>query len=72
VSLTDRDERLLAVIEKAKRKESDTLIIKTMRFAVKGMVAIIALFVIYLVCELYVGSRLGDIRYRLDKLEQKR
>lgn len=72
MSLADRDERLLAVIEKAKRKESDTLIIKTMKFAVKGMAAIIVIFVVYLVCELYVGSRLGGIEHRLDKLEQKR
>jgi putative copper export protein len=71
----DRHARLLEVIEKAKRRSSDRLIIKTMRFAVWGLGAIMVLFVTYILATLYIGAhdnkRVDELEHRIEKLERR-
>ena len=71
----DRHARLLEIIERGKRRSSDRLIIKTMRFAVWGLGAIMVLFVTYIIATLYIGAhdnkRIGDLERRIEKLERR-
>lgn len=75
MSTDDRHARLLEIIEKAKRRSSDRLIIKTMRFAVWGLGAIMVLFVTYIIATLYIGAhdnkRIDDLERRIEKLERR-
>lgn len=59
--MTDDDDR---------QRESDRLIIKTMRFAVRAIATIMALFVMYIIADWYVASRLGDLQHRVEVLER--
>ena len=74
-STDDRHARLLEIIEKGKRRSSDRLIIKTMRFAVWGLGAIMVLFVTYIIATLYIGAhdnkRIDDLERRIEKLERR-
>lgn len=74
--MSDRDERLLAVIGKAQQRASDRLIIKTMRFAVRGLAAIAVLFVTYIIATFYIGAhdnrRIDELERRVDKIERPR
>ena len=71
----DRHTRLLEIIERGKRRSSDRLIIKTMRFAVWGLGAIMVLFVTYILATLYIGAhdnkRIDDLERRIEKLESR-
>lgn len=75
MSTDDRHARLLEIIEKGKRRSSDRLIIKTMRFAVWGLGAIMVLFVTYIIATLYIGAhdnkRIDDLERRIEKLERR-
>lgn len=54
--------------------EGDRLIIKTMRFAVRGLAVIAILFVTYIVATLYIGAhdnrRIDALDQRIQKLER--
>lgn len=50
------------------QRESDRLIIRAMRMAIYGMAAIILVFVIFIVSNLYIASR--DNR-RLDEIDRR-
>ena len=71
----DRHARLLEIIAKAKGRSSDRLIIKTMRFAVWGLGAIMVLFVTYIIATLYIGAhdnkRIDELERRIEKLERR-
>jgi hypothetical protein len=73
--IDDRHIRLLEVIDKAKRRSSDRIIIKTMHFAVWGLGAIAILFTTYIIATLYIGardnSRLDELERRIEKLERR-
>jgi len=70
-----RHARLLEIIEKGKRRSSDRLIIKTMRFAVWGICGIMILFTTYIIATLYIGAhdnrRIDDLEQRIEKLERR-
>lgn len=71
----DRHARLLEIIEKGKQRSSDRLIIKTMRFAVWGLGAVMVLFVTYIIATLYIGAhdnkRIDQLERRIEKLESR-
>lgn len=73
MSTDDRHARLLEVIDKAKRRSSDRLIIKTMRFAVWGLAAIMILFMTYILATIYIAAhdnkRIDELEKRVEKLE---
>jgi len=75
VSEDPRYARLLEIIEKGKRRSSDRLIIKTMRFAVWGLAAIMILFATYIIATLYIGAhdnkRIDELERRMEKLERR-
>jgi hypothetical protein len=70
-----RHAKLLEIIDKAKRKSSDRLIIKTMRFAVWGICGIMILFTTYIIATLYIGAhdnkRIDELEQRIEKLEHR-
>ena len=71
-----RHARLLEIIEKGRRRSSDRLIIKTMRFAVWGLGVIMALFAMYIIAticiSLHDNKRIDELERRIEKLERPR
>ena len=69
----DRDAKAAAAKTKA---AGDRIIIKTMRFAVWGLGAILVMFVTYIIATLYIGAhdnrRIDELELRVEKLEHHR